>query len=417
MLNIEKIRADFPILSRTVHGKPLVYLDSAATAQKPRAVLDAWLRYASQLNANVHRGVYLMSEEMSDVYEQVRSKVVRFIGGGKENEIVFTSGTTDSLNLVMQCWGEENVGEGDDIVVTRMEHHANFVGWQQLAQRKKANFKIIELTPDYRIDWKSFESAISGRPKVVAMTLMSNVLGVVNPIAELAQAAKAKGAIVVVDAAQAVAHLPMELTRLGPIDFLAFSGHKICAPTGTGVLWMREEIARKIRPYRYGGDMVRRVKDFETEWADIPIRFEAGTPNYLGIAAMGDAIDYLLGLGMKNIHDYEEKLSAYLLQKLTPIEGLTWVGPGKVGEQSSVHSFIFDGVHPHDVATFLDLDGVAVRAGHHCAHPLMKIVDHKAVTRASLTFFNTEQEVDLLADGLRRARKYFGRGRATGAMK
>lgn len=410
--DVQKIRADFPILSQKVHGHPLVYLDSGASSQKPSVVIETIRDYYQSSNANVHRGAYTLSQIATEKYEGVRPKVARFLGlkpseSETPQEIIFTRGTTEALNLIAQCWGRKFVEANDDIVVTRMEHHSNFVCWQQLAQEKKANFKIIELDSNYRLDLDSLKEALSGRPKVLALTYQSNVLGTVNPIAEIAHMAKEAGAIVVVDAAQAVPSRPIRIESLGPIDFLAFSAHKMCGPTGVGVLWGRKELLETMSLYHYGGDMILQVKDQVTTWNELPWRFEAGTPHIEGVIALGAAIDYLSSIGMDAIEEHERKLTEKALALLKEIPGLQIFGPPTAEDRGPAISFVLEGVHPHDLATFLDQSGIAVRAGHHCAQPLLAPLGISATTRASFYFYNTLEEVDLLVKALKDAKEYF----------
>lgn len=407
--DVRKVREDFPILTRKVHGKDLVYLDNAATTQKPKSVIEALTQYYTTYNANVHRGAYLLSQEATDAYEGVRPKVARFIGAEIEQEIIFTRGTTESLNMIAACYARDRIQSGDDIVVTRMEHHSSFVPWQQLAKEKGANFKIVELDSDFRLDLDSLDQQLSGRPKILAVTLMSNVLGTINPIREIAERAKKKGAVVVVDAAQAAAQIPIRISELGPIDFLAFSSHKVCGPTGVGVLWGRETLLKEMRPWQYGGDMILRVQDQDTTWNQLPWKFEAGTPNIAGIIAFGTAIDYLESIGMDTIRAHEKSLAEYALTQMQTVPGLKIVGPRTLENRGSTVSFVLEGVHPHDLATFLDMDGIATRAGHHCAQPLMSKLGIVATSRASFLFYNTQSEIDIFVESLKKAQKYFGR--------
>lgn len=410
VFDVEKVRADFPFFSRNVaKGETRIYLDSAATTQKPQAVIDALVHFLTTTNANVHRGVYDLSQKATTAYEDVRKKVCRFLKTKDEGEVIYTSGTTDALNLVMQSWGRDNVGAGDTIVVTRMEHHANFVPWQALAIEKGAKFHIVELNEDDTISEEAFAKALELKPKIVAMTLMSNVTGVVNPIAQYAKAAKEIGAIVVVDGAQGMAHLPLGVSDLGPIDFLAFSSHKICGPSSVGILWGRRTILEKMRPYRYGGDMISRVYDQKSEWNELPWKFEAGTPPMESVVGFGAALDYIESLGRENLASYEHELLVYAKQCFSELSGVKLLGP-KNGPQGALLSFIIEGVHPHDVATFLDTLGIAVRAGHHCAQPFMAAKKVSATTRASLTFYNTKSEIDFLVEGIKKTRDYFQRG-------
>ncbi|MEW6054993.1 MAG: cysteine desulfurase [Bdellovibrionota bacterium] len=405
--DVEKVRADFPALSERVHGKPLVYLDNGATSQRPVQVLKAMEEFYTKFNANVHRGIYQFSEAATTAYESVRSKVAGFLGVQKPHEIIFTRGTTEAINLVAWSWGRKFIKPGDDIILTRMEHHSNFVPWQALARELGANLSIVELDEDYRIDIKSFKNALSGRPKLLAVTQMSNVLGTVNPIHELAVMAKNAGAKVLVDGAQGVVHLPTQIDPNGPIDFYVFSAHKMCGPTGVGVLWGKEEVLNEMPPFQYGGSMILRVGDDCTTWNELPWKFEAGTPNIAGVIGFGAAIDYLQSIGMHSIALYESELTAYALEKISEVQGLKLFGPHDPNHRGAVFSFTLEGVHPHDIATLLDQEGVAVRAGHHCAQPLLAKSGISATTRASLYFYNTRQEIDVLVRSLEKAKRFF----------
>ena len=405
--NVSKVREDFPILSTQVRDQPLVYLDSAATSQKPQFVLDVMNEAYQQYHANVHRGAYWLSQVSTEKYEGVREKVAKFIGVKNTKEIIFTRGTTESINIVCSSWGQENIQEGDDIVITRMEHHSNFVPWQQLAKEKKANLKIIEINQDYKLDLESVQKAFSGNPKVFAFTMMSNVLGTLNPVMELTKMAKDKGAMVLVDAAQSVSQMPISIDELGPVDFIAFSAHKMCGPTGVGVLWGKESLLNQMKPYQFGGDMISRVQDHQTSWNELPWKFEAGTPNFVGVIGMGAAIDYLQSIGMDQIHQYEQKLIDYTVNEMLNVSGLKLIGPKSPHNRGTAFSFTLEGIHPHDLATFLDVKGISIRAGHHCAMPLMDKLQIVATTRASLLFYNTKEEVDLLIQSLNEAKKYF----------
>jgi cysteine desulfurase/selenocysteine lyase len=408
----ELVRKDFPNLDRMIDGKPLVYLDNAATSQRPKKVIDMTVRYYSQMNANVHRGVYQLSQEATDAFESVRGKVARWIGSSSEREIIFTKGTTESINLVASTYGDSNLQEGDVIAVTRMEHHANFVPWQQLAKRKKAKFEIIELTQDWRLDPKEIDRVLAMKPKILALTLLSNVTGVENPISSVASRFKMVGTTIVVDAAQGVAHGEVRIDRLGPIDFLAFSSHKVCGPTGVGILWGREALLEKMPPYQLGGNMISHVGDEDSEWNDLPHRFEAGTPNIAGVIGLGAAIDYLETLGRVRIEEYEKKLTHYVLQELKKIEGVRLIGPIDPHHRAPIFSVAVEGVHAHDLATFFDMRGISVRAGHHCCHPLMMKLSLPATCRASFSFYNTTQEADLFLNALRDAPRFFARGKS-----
>ncbi len=408
----ELIRRDFPILGRMVDGKPLCYLDNAATSQRPKKVVDAIVRYYLETNANVHRGVYKLSQEATDAFESVRSKVVRFLGAASEREIVFTKGTTEAINLIASSFGESTVGEGDVIAVTRMEHHANFVPWQQLAKRKGARFEIIELTQDLRLDPKEVDRVLALKPKILAVSLLSNVTGVTNPVASLASRFKMVGTTIVVDAAQGIAHGEVDISRLGPIDFLAFSAHKLCGPTGVGVLWGRESILSRMPPYQVGGNMITHVADLDSEWNELPHKFEAGTPDIAGVIGLGAAIDYIETQGRTRIQEYEDRITAYVLERIVTIPGLRLLGPKDPHHRAPIFSVAVDGVHAHDLATFLDMRGISVRAGHHCAHPLMLRLGLPATCRASFSFYNTLEEADQLIDALMNAPQFFRRKNA-----
>jgi cysteine desulfurase/selenocysteine lyase len=405
----ELIRKDFPILSRLVDGKPLCYLDNAATSQRPKKVVDAITKYYLETNANVHRGVYRLSQEATDAFESVRSKVVRFIGASSEREIIFTKGTTEAINLVASSFGELEVREGDVIAVTRMEHHANFVPWQQLAKRKKARLEIIELTSDLRLDPKEVDRVLGLKPRILAVTLLSNVTGVTNPVASLASRFKLVGTTIVVDAAQGIAHGEVLLERLGPVDFLAFSAHKLCGPTGVGVLYGREALLTRMPPYQVGGNMISHVADLDSEWNELPHKFEAGTPDIAGVIGLGAAIDYIETQGRSRIAEYEESITAYVIERLVSIPGLKLLGPKDPHHRAPIFSVAIDGVHAHDLATFLDMEGISVRAGHHCAHPLMMKLGLPATCRASFSFYNTLEEADQLLRALSAAPAFFAR--------
>lgn len=407
------VRAEFPLLNRCIRDRALVYLDSAATAQKPRAVIESQKAFYENTNANVRRGAYLLSQEATDLYEGVRARVARFLGARGPQEIVFTRGTTESLNLVAEAWGRRNVQAGDTVLVTRMEHHANFVPWQRLARERGARFEIAELDAELRLDLPAFERRVrESKPKVVAVTLMSNVTGVVNPLREIAGIARAHGARVVVDAAQAVSHMLVKLADLGEIDFLAFSGHKLFGPTGIGVLWMREEVASsEMDPYQTGGDMIAQVGDETTTWNELPWRFEAGTPNVAGVVGLGAAIEFVERIGLDRVERFEAELTQQALQAMSAVSGLKIIGPQTPRARGSVLSFTLEGVHPHDLATYLDVEGIAIRAGHLCAQPLMRRLGVVAVNRASFALYNTPEEVDLLVASLKAAQAYFSRGK------
>jgi len=401
-----KIRNDFPILNQKVNNEPLVYLDNAATSQKPQAVIDEMVRYYQNDNANTHRSVHTLGERATEEYEAARGKVQKFINAKESQEIVFTKGTTDSLNLVAATYGEENVSAGDEIVVSYMEHHSNLIPWQQLALRKHATLKYIELTADGQLDMADAELKITDKTKIVAIAHASNVLGVMNDIKKLAQIAHSHNAVIVVDGAQAVPHQSVDVQALDA-DFYAFSGHKMLAPMGIGVLYGKSDLLKSMSPYQYGGEMIDFVEKYQSTWTDIPWKFEAGTQNVAGAIGLGKAIDYLTEIGMQNISDYEKHLVEYALPKLLEIPGITVYGPHDSVIHNAVISFNLKNLHPHDLATALDMDGVAVRAGHHCAQPLMKYLNVVATARASFYIYNTVEDIDQLIYAIKDAKEFF----------
>ena len=396
-LNAEKIRADFPILATETRGRPLTYLDSAASAQKPKAVIDAMADFYAAHYANIHRGVYQLSAEATIAYEAVRGKVARFIGARDEREVVFVRNATEAINLVARSWGEMNVGEGDEIVLTWMEHHANIVPWQMLAERKGATIRVAEIDDDGVLDVNHLTSLLGPKTKLLAFTHVSNALGTINPVAELVALARERGITTLVDGAQAVPHQPVDVSAIGA-DFYVFSGHKVFGPSGAGVLHGRFETLDAMPPVLGGGDMIEIVSFEGTTFAPVPQKFEAGTPDIASIIGFGAAIDYLEGIGMDAIAAYEHELLEYATERLEAVPGLRIIGRAK--EKAAVLSFVLEDAHPHDIGTCLDGDGVAVRAGHHCAQPLMKRIGVPATARASLAFYNTREDVDRLADAL-----------------
>jgi len=406
-LDVERIRADFPVLSQTVHGRPLVWLDNASTSQKPRAVLDAMRRVYEEHNANIHRGVYEFSERTTAAFEEARAKVARFINAPEAREIVFVRNATEGLNLVAYAWGRDNVKAGDRIVTTVLEHHSNFVPWQQLAKDAGAELVVIDVDDEGRLRLDQLRRELERGAKVLALTHTSNGLGVVNPVAEIVRWAKSAGATVIVDAAQSAPHTSVDVQALG-CDFLAFSGHKMLGPVGSGVVWGRASLLERMRPFLYGGDMISRVSIERSEWNELPWKFEAGTSSYVDAIGLGAAIDYLSDIGMDRIHTHELALLRHLLPKLLAEDGLTVFGPHGLEERVGVVSFDVKGIHPHDMATLLDREGVAVRAGHHCNHPLMTRLGVPATTRASMYLYNTTEECDVLVDAVQKARKVFG---------
>src|SRR5256712_315263 len=382
-LDLARIRADFPILSQTVRGKPLVYLDNAATSQKPRAVLEAMQRVYEEHNANIHRGVYEFSERTTAAFEEARAKVARFLNAPSEREVIFVRNATEGVNLVAYAWGRDNIARGDRIVTTVLEHHSDFVPWQQLAMEVGAQVVVIDVDDEGRLRRDQLSAELRRGARLLAITHTSNGLGTVNPIKEIAAEAHAAGATVVVDAAQAVPHTPVDVQDLGA-DFLVFSGHKMLAPPGSGAVWGREALLEKMRPFLYGGDMISRVTLTLTEWNELPWKFEAGTSSYVDAIGLGAAIDYLTGVGMQRIHEHELSLVAYLLPRLEEIPGVAIYGPRTLDDRVGVASFHIAGIHPHDAATILDREGVCVRAGHHCHQPLMARLGVPAPTRPRL---------------------------------
>ncbi|WP_195701509.1 aminotransferase class V-fold PLP-dependent enzyme [Companilactobacillus futsaii] len=402
----QKIRDDFPILKQRINDEPLVYLDSAATSQKPQAVIDAVADYYQTINANTHRSVYTLGQRATDQYELARKKIQNFINAQFSKEVIFTKGTTDSLNLVASTYGEDNIQAGDEIVITYMEHHSNLIPWQQLAIKKHVVLKYIELTSDGQLDMTDAVNKITDKTKIVAVAHASNVLGVTNDIKKLAQIAHSHNAVIVVDGAQAVPHQPVDVQELNA-DFYAFSGHKMLSPMGIGVLYGKKELLEQMSPYQFGGEMINSVEKFNSTWSELPWKFEAGTQNVSGAIGLGKAIDYLNNVGMEEIAEYEQELVDYALPRLLNIKGLTIYGPHDSHNHNAVISFNFNNLHPHDVATAFDMDGVAVRAGHHCAQPLMKYLGVVATVRASFYFYNTKADVDKLLQAIADTKEFF----------
>lgn len=408
-LDVAAIKADFPILNQPVApgGNPLVFLDSAASSQKPRSVIDALSHYYETTNSNIHRGVYDLSERATGEYEAARKKVARFINAASHREIVFTRNTTEAINLVANAWGRANIGPGDLIVCTEMEHHSNIVPWQLLARATGARLGYVRITPEGRLDLEHYAELLAQEPKLVAFTHVSNSLGTVNPAKEMIASAHAAGAITMVDGAQSVPHMAIDAPRDLDADFLAFSGHKMLAPMGAGVLYGKRDLLNAMPPFLGGGSMIRKVTLNETTWADIPARFEAGTPSVGDAIVLGAAIDYLESLGMDAIWEHEQQIAAYALDRLPEVPGLTIHGPRELHDRSGVISFGLDDIHPHDVAAILNEDNVAVRAGHHCTQPLMEALDVVATTRASFYIYNDIDDVDRLVESLHRVVKVF----------
>lgn len=397
VLDVEKIRKDFPILSRKVNGKPLVYFDNAASSQKPQSVIDATDKYYSYENANIHRGVHTLSQEATSAYEVVREKVRAFINAEKSHEIIFTKGTTDSINLVAFSFGKTNIGEGDEALISAMEHHSNIVPWQMLCEEKKAKLKIIPINDNGELLMDEYKKLLSEKTKIVAVTHISNSLGTVNPVKEIIAAAHEKGVPVLIDGAQAIHHTAVDVKELN-CDFYVFSAHKMYGPTGVGVLYGKEELLNAMPPYQGGGDMIKTVTFEKTTYNELPHKFEAGTPNIAGGIAFGAAIDYINTLGIENTAAYEHELTNYALQQLSTVPGIKFIGKAK--ERASVISFLLDNIHPYDAGVILDKMGIAVRTGHHCTQPLMDRFKIPGTVRASFSFYNTKEEVDVFVKGL-----------------
>lgn len=406
MFDIEKIRQDFPVLQQSVNGKPLVYLDSGASSQRPMAVINAVNAYYQEYNANVHRGIYRLSERASAEYESARKKVARFINARSWRELIFTRNATESINLVAFSWGRQNIRAGDTILVSEMEHHANLVPWQMLAREKGATLKHIPVDKHGYLDMAAYGQMLDRTVKLVAVTQMSNVLGTVTPVAEIVARAHAIGAITLIDGAQAVPHMATDVQALD-CDFLAFSGHKMLGPTGVGVLWGRKELLAEMPPFIVGGDMIKRVSLDEAEWNDLPWKFEAGTPAIAQAIGLGSAVDYLNDLGMHNVRRHEIQLVEYALQRLSQVEGIRIYGPHQPTERGGAVAFTLGDIHPHDLASLLDQENIAIRAGHHCAMPLHQKLGLTATARASFYIYNKPEEIDRLAEALDRAREIF----------
>jgi cysteine desulfurase/selenocysteine lyase len=402
----EVIRRDFPIFKRKINGRRLIYLDSAATTQKPNAVIDVIDRYYKFQNANVHRGLHTLAEEATTAFEATRDKVAKFIGGVKREEIIYTRNATEAINLVAQSWGQANIKKGDRIVITQMEHHANLVPWIVLSRKTGAELVYIPITPDGFLDLKDIGKIISANTKMVALTQMSNVLGTINPVEDIIDLAHKRGAVTLVDGAQSVPHLPIDV-RAMDADFLAFSAHKMLGPTGLGFLYGKEEILNNMEPVVFGGEMISEVKFDYADWNALPYKFEAGTPHIAGAIAFGSALDYLNALGMENIRNHEKGLIAYALEKMKELDFIKIYGPLDSERRGGGVSFNDKDIHPHDLATFLDMMGIAVRAGHHCAQPLTRLFGVNATTRASFYIYNTINDIDALITGLKEARRYF----------
>src|SRR5690625_1653141 len=403
-MDVRRVREQFPILDQEVNGHPLVYLDSSATAQKPIKVIEAIDNYYRQTNSNVHRGVHTLGSRATDLYEGARDKVRRFINARSTAEIIFNRGTTTGINVVAQSYGLSNVKADDEIVITPMEHHSNIIPWQQVAKITGATLKYIPLQDDGTVSLEDVRETVTDKTKIVSIAHVSNVLGTINPIKEIAKIAHANNAVLVVDGAQSAPHLQIDVQDLD-CDFYAFSGHKMCAPTGIGVLYGKEELLEKMEPVEFGGEMIDFVEKYDSTWKELPWKFEGGTPIIAGAIGLGAAIDFLTDIGMENILQHEEKLAKYALERLSEIDGLTIYGPE---ERAALVTFNLGDVHPHDVSTVLDTEGIAIRAGHHCAQVLMKWLQASATARASMYIYNTEEDIDRLVDGLLKTKEYFG---------
>ena len=402
--DVESIRNDFPILKQLIHGKPLCYLDNAATTQKPKVVINSLVNYYSTINSNIHRGVHFLSGTATDAYENARLKVKNFINAASEKEIIFTRGATESINLVANSFGRSNLNEGDEIIISAMEHHSNIVPWQLIAAEKKAVIKVIPITDEGEIIFDEFEKLISDRTKIISVVYVSNSLGTINPVKQIIETAHKHNIPVLIDAAQAVNHLPVDVQKLD-CDFLAFSGHKIYGPTGIGVLYGKENLLDLMPPFMGGGDMISKVTFEKSTYNDLPFKFEAGTSNIAGAIGLGTALDYVSSIGIEIISKYETEILNYASQSLAEVEGLKIIGNSK--NKSAVISFVFDNIHPHDIGTFLDFEGVAVRTGHHCTQPVMDRFNIPATTRASLAMYNTKDEIDVLVNGLKKIIEVF----------
>lgn len=407
MYEIQDVRADFPALARTVHdGKPLVYLDNAATSQKPASVIEAMNTYYRRHNSNVHRGIHTLSEEATSAYEDARKRIGRFINARSPREVIYTRNTSESINLVAYSWGRANLTADDAVLITEMEHHSNIVPWQLLRDEIGFELRVVPVTDEGYLDEAALDDLLDDRVKLVSVVHMSNVLGTINPVADIAQKAHDVGAVILVDAAQSVPHMPVDVRALN-IDFLAFSSHKMCGPTGMGVLWGRRELLQEMPPFLGGGDMINTVTLERSTWADLPHKFEAGTPAIAEAIGLGAAVDYLSDLGMDNIRQHEIELTAYALEALSDVPNLRMLGPQQPAHKGGVVAFTLGDVHAHDIAAVLDRDGVAVRAGHHCAQPLMQRYNLTSTARASVYLYNTKAEIDQLVESLRNVERVF----------
>lgn len=401
-----ELAAQFPILRREVHGKRLVYLDNAASSQKPATVLDVMERYYRHSNSNVHRGVHTLSEEATALYEDARARMARFIHAPSDKQVIFTRGTTEGINLVAQTWGRANLGPGDEVLITQMEHHSNIVPWQILRDQLGFTLRYIPITADGELDISELHLLLNSRTKLLSFVHASNVLGTINPVAQLVQAARRVGAKVLIDGAQSVPHMPIDVQALDA-DFFVFSSHKMCGPTGVGVLYGKRELLEEMPPFMGGGDMIRSVTMAESRWNSLPYKFEAGTPAIAEVIGLGAAVDFLTAVGMEWVYAHEQMLTRYAHERLSQVEGLHILGPGPE-KRGGLIAFTLGDIHPHDISAVLDMDGIAIRAGHHCAQPVHDRYNIAASARASFYVYNTTEDVDLLAESLETARNMFG---------
>ncbi len=402
--DVERIRNDFPILKQKVHSKPLVYFDNAATTQKPQAVIDSLTNYYSTINSNIHRGVHALSEAATEAFENSRIKIQRYINAKSEKEIIFTRGTTEGINLVANSFGKSHLNEGDEIIISAMEHHSNIVPWQLLASEKKLNLKIIPINDDGEIIFEEFEKLISNKTKLISVVYVSNSLGTINPIERIIQTAHANNIPVLIDAAQAVSHFPIDVQKLD-CDFLAFSGHKLYGPTGIGVLYGKQDLLESMPPFMGGGDMISKVTFEKTTFNELPYKFEAGTSNIADAIGLGAAIDYVQNIGLENIYHHEKDILDYATKEILNLGKVKLIGTAK--NKSGVLSFIIEDIHPHDVGTFVDFEGIAIRTGHHCTQPVMDRYNIPATSRASFAIYNTREEVDLFIKALKKVSEVF----------
>lgn len=407
MFSVAKIKKDFPILKRKIKGKPLVYLDNAATTQKPQVVIDALVDYYSNHNANIHRGIHTLAEEATALYEEARRKIAKFLGAKSEEEIIFVRNSTEAINLVAYSWGRKNLKEGDQIIISEAEHHSNLIPWQIIAKEKGAVLKFVRLNEEGYLDLSNLRNLLTKKTKMVSITHISNVLGIINPVEEIARLAHTVGAKIMIDGSQSAPRMPIDVKRLG-CDFFAITGHKMLGPTGIGVLWGRQELLEEMPPFLGGGDMIREVYFDHFAPNDLPHKFEAGTPNIAGAIGLGAAVDYLTGLGMENVFKHEKRLTEYTLSNLSHLSNLTIYGPKNAEKKIGVVAFNLEGIHAHDLAQLLDEEGIAIRSGHHCAMPFHRERLHiSASARASFYIYNDRDDIDKLVEGIKKAEKIF----------